>query len=176
MGHSRSLFLYLRLFKTDLRQKIEKNCPWLDLNRGYLMLESTALPTVPQPLPSLWCLPWHRSTPSHSIILEFINWEKTLQPGSVIFAKLKQISKLVPTYCIQPPKWMFRYEHRVPQSLLKAFGSILQFNRRVKNYRIRKKASSPPISTFRLCTAALYRPSGALVRWGQSQEGGSMGN
>ena len=40
MGNSRPFFLYFRLFNT-----------WLDLNRGPLESEATALPTESQPLP-----------------------------------------------------------------------------------------------------------------------------
>ena len=53
MGHYRPLFLYFRLFNTvDSKQMFHiKACWWLDLNRGPLVSEATALPTEPQPLP-----------------------------------------------------------------------------------------------------------------------------
>ena len=57
MGHSRPLFLYFRLFNTQLtvyKCSILINiCRWLDSNCGTLVLEATALPTEPQPLPNL---------------------------------------------------------------------------------------------------------------------------
>ena len=47
------LYLYFLLFNTDLIQLIvNKICLWLDLSCVSLVLETTALPTVPQPLPS----------------------------------------------------------------------------------------------------------------------------
>ena len=55
MGHSRTLFLYFRLFNTQLT--VNKwsiyiiFCQWLDSNLGPLELEVIALPTEPQPLP-----------------------------------------------------------------------------------------------------------------------------
>ena len=52
MGHSRHPFLYFRLFKTDVIQLIvNKICQWPDLNRGSLVLEASAMPTVPQQCP-----------------------------------------------------------------------------------------------------------------------------
>ena len=48
LGHFRNLFPCFRLF----------NCRWLDSNCGSVVLEATALPTAPQPLPlsgTLWC-------------------------------------------------------------------------------------------------------------------------
>ena len=56
MGHPRPLFLYFRLFKTQLvvnkcSIEINKFLWWRDSNRGPLVLEATALPTEPQPLP-----------------------------------------------------------------------------------------------------------------------------
>ena len=51
MGHSRPLFLYFRLFNTQLtvyKSLVLLNfCRWLDLNRGPLVSEVTALPTEP---------------------------------------------------------------------------------------------------------------------------------
>ena len=51
MGHSRPLFLYFRLFNTQLtvnKCSIYINfCRWLDSNRGPLVSEATALPTEP---------------------------------------------------------------------------------------------------------------------------------
>ena len=45
-------FLYFRLFNTvDSKQMFNTFCQWLDLNRGPLLLEVTALPTEPQPMP-----------------------------------------------------------------------------------------------------------------------------
>ena len=46
MGHTRLLFLYFRLFNTQLTVN---KCS----NRGPLVLEATALPTEPQQLPHL---------------------------------------------------------------------------------------------------------------------------
>ena len=47
-----SFFLYFCLFSTVLIQLIENQiCWWLDSNRGTVVSEVTALPTVPQPLP-----------------------------------------------------------------------------------------------------------------------------
>ena len=55
MGHSRPLFLYFRLFNTQLtvyKCSILINfCRWLNSNRGPLVSEATALPTERQPLP-----------------------------------------------------------------------------------------------------------------------------
>ena len=57
MGHSRPLFLYFRLFKTQLtvnKCSIYINfCRWLDSNCRPLVLEVTALPTEAQPLPNI---------------------------------------------------------------------------------------------------------------------------
>ena len=52
-GHSQSLLLYFQFFNTvDSTQKFNINfCWWMDLNCGPLVLEATALPTEPQPLP-----------------------------------------------------------------------------------------------------------------------------
>ena len=56
MGHSRPLFLYFRLFNTQLT--VNKCsiifCRWLDLNRAPLESKATALPTEPHN----HC-PWH---------------------------------------------------------------------------------------------------------------------
>ena len=53
MGHSRTLFLYLRLFFTVNSKQMFylKVCQWLDSNHGPLVSEATALPTESQPLP-----------------------------------------------------------------------------------------------------------------------------
>ena len=52
MAHSRTLFLYFRLFNTvDSKQMLDKACWWLDSNCRSLVSEATALPTEPQPLP-----------------------------------------------------------------------------------------------------------------------------
>ena len=55
MGRSWPLFLYFRLFNTQLTvNKCSINfCRWLDLNHGLMVLEVTALPTEPQPLPQI---------------------------------------------------------------------------------------------------------------------------
>ena len=57
VGHSRSLFVYFRLFNTVASTQMFhiKVCRWLDSNRGPLVSEATALPTEPQPLPKCWC-------------------------------------------------------------------------------------------------------------------------
>ena len=53
MGHSRPLFFFIFVFSIQLTVKIVQYqfCRWLDSNRGPLMLQATALPTEPQPLP-----------------------------------------------------------------------------------------------------------------------------
>ena len=60
MGHSRPLFLYFRLFNTQLTVNkcsiLINFCRWLDSNRGPLVSEATALPTEPQPLLLCLCL------------------------------------------------------------------------------------------------------------------------
>ena len=49
-------FFYFRLFNTvDSKQMLNKFCQWLDSNRRPLVLEATALPTVPQPLFWYFC-------------------------------------------------------------------------------------------------------------------------
>ena len=54
MCHSGPLFHYFRLFNTvDSKQLFNKFCRWLDSNRRPLVLEATALPTEPQPLPQI---------------------------------------------------------------------------------------------------------------------------
>ena len=54
MGHSRPLFLYF-VFSIQLTVHIVqyKFCRRLDSNHGPLVLEATALPTEPQPLPKV---------------------------------------------------------------------------------------------------------------------------
>ena len=48
MGHSRPLFSLFRLFNTvDSKQMFNNFCRRLDLNRGPLVSEATALPTEP---------------------------------------------------------------------------------------------------------------------------------
>ena len=53
-SHFRPLFLYFRLFnRVDSKQIFHiKVCRRLDLNRGPLVYEVTALPTESQPLPN----------------------------------------------------------------------------------------------------------------------------
>ena len=52
MGHSWPLFLYFRLFNTfDSKQMFKLNLHVTNSNRGPLVLEATALPPEPQPLP-----------------------------------------------------------------------------------------------------------------------------
>ena len=57
MGHSRPLFLYFRLFNTQLtvnKCSIYRKiifCRWLDSNRGHLVSEAAALPTQPHHCP-----------------------------------------------------------------------------------------------------------------------------
>ena len=57
MGHSRPLFLYFRLVNTvdskQIKCPIQKFAKWLDYKREPLVLEETAPPTVPQPLPNV---------------------------------------------------------------------------------------------------------------------------
>ena len=57
MGHSRPLFLYFRLVNTvdskQIKCPIQKFAKWLDSKREPLVLEVTAPPTVPQPLPNV---------------------------------------------------------------------------------------------------------------------------
>ena len=55
------LFFFIFVFSTHSWQKtnvhyINKFCRWLDSNRGPLVLEATALPTEPQPLPNFYGL------------------------------------------------------------------------------------------------------------------------
>ena len=61
VGHSRPLFIYFRLFNTVDKNKCSiKFCRWLELNRGPLVSNATALPTEPQPLLHDLCwLPHH---------------------------------------------------------------------------------------------------------------------
>ena len=84
MGHFRPFFLYLRLFNsTDSKQMFNKFCRWLDSNRGPLILEATALPTEPQPLPpvkvkmSVYCFEGKRD-PAWSMSDKKLNtfWQK----------------------------------------------------------------------------------------------------
>ena len=52
LRNSRSLFVYLRLFKQlTITMYVIKLCQWLESNHGSLVLEATALPTEAQPLP-----------------------------------------------------------------------------------------------------------------------------
>ena len=46
-------FLFIFVFSIQLTVSKYKICQWLDSNRGPLVLEATALPTEPQPLPFL---------------------------------------------------------------------------------------------------------------------------
>ena len=46
------LFLLFWSFQYNTIDSTYKFCSWQDLNRGFLALEATALPTAPQPLPS----------------------------------------------------------------------------------------------------------------------------
>ena len=51
MGHSRPLFVFLFSLQSTVNSVQYKFCRWLDSNCGPLVLEATALPTEPQPLP-----------------------------------------------------------------------------------------------------------------------------
>ena len=60
MCHSRPLF-FISVFSTNSYRKYwyNRSCQWLDSNQGPLVLEATALPTEPQPLPRQWIVcPW----------------------------------------------------------------------------------------------------------------------
>ena len=60
MCHSRPLF-FNSVFSTNSYRKYwyNRSCQWLDSNQGPLVLEATALPTEPQPLPRQWIVcPW----------------------------------------------------------------------------------------------------------------------
>ena len=46
-----SIFVYSIQVTVDNKQMFNKSCRWLDSNPGPLILQATALPTVPQPLP-----------------------------------------------------------------------------------------------------------------------------
>ena len=97
MGHFRPLFLYFRLFDTvDSKQMFNKFCQWLDLNRGPLVSEATALPTEPQPLP-VWT----------NLCLHIIAYSKFLalthrQANAVI--RLLDTAALLPT--VSRAKWL----------------------------------------------------------------------
>ena len=56
MCNSRPLFPYFHLFKVYSNMLIMKFCGCLKSNHGPLILEATALPTEPQPLPK--CCSW----------------------------------------------------------------------------------------------------------------------
>ena len=75
MGHSRPLFLYF-VFSIQLTVHIVqyKFCRQLDSNHGPLVLEATALPTEPQPLPKVVWPPRDILNRYQKILLHVPKW------------------------------------------------------------------------------------------------------
>ena len=75
MGHSRPLFLYF-VFSIQLTVHIVqyKFCRRLDSNHGPLVLEATALPTEPQPLPKVVWPPRDILNRYQKILLHVPKW------------------------------------------------------------------------------------------------------
>ena len=67
MYHSRPLFSLFSSFQNS-KQIFNKFCQRLDSNHGPLVLEATALPTEPQPLPAILLQHWSVNKPKQPII------------------------------------------------------------------------------------------------------------
>ena len=115
MGHSRPLFLYF-VFSIQLTVHIVqyKFCRRLDSNHGPLVLEATALPTEPQPLPKVVWPPRDILNRYQKILLHVPKWSsytlKLLSLNSEMSIKgfLKTIYWLIlppPCPSSAPPCW-----------------------------------------------------------------------
>ena len=117
MGHSRPLFLYFRLFNTQLTAHkcsiLINFCRWLASNRGPLESKATALPTEPQPLPILFYL----LRPLQKWVFQ-ASHEPRLHPGFVrllVHEFTPLTNAILPSYCTNLSMCSFikRFQSRI---------------------------------------------------------------
>ena len=77
-----SFFFLSFLHTVNSKQMFNKSCRWLDSNPGPLVLEATALPTAPQPLP-IYLIFLH--TAAHCIFIQVCPNRGLSSPSNVNF-------------------------------------------------------------------------------------------